>query len=89
MYDLVVFCDGSGTWRCAIDVGQTGDLRGATLYTNYSIFVLSFTCLASRTRARAALLTNPRLSDRDNRMSDNISFNSLTIGVCGRKNVAN
>ena len=35
VYDLVVFCDGSGTWRCAIDVGQTGDLRGATLYTNY------------------------------------------------------
>jgi tripeptidyl-peptidase-2 len=35
LYDLVVFCDGSGTWRCAIDVSQTGDLRGATLYTNY------------------------------------------------------
>jgi len=35
VYDLVVFQDGSGTWRCAIDVCQTGDLRGSTLYTNY------------------------------------------------------
>jgi tripeptidyl-peptidase-2 len=37
VYDLVVFCDGSGTWRCAIDVSQTGDLRGSTLYTNYRV----------------------------------------------------
>ena len=35
LYDLVVFCDGSNVWRCAVDVAQDGDLRGATLYTNF------------------------------------------------------
>ena len=35
IYDVVVFRDGSGTWRAALDLAQTGDLRGATLFTNF------------------------------------------------------
>lgn len=35
VYDLVVFQDGNNTWRTAIDLGQNGDLRGATLFTNF------------------------------------------------------
>jgi tripeptidyl-peptidase II len=35
VYDVVVFRDGSGTWRAALDLAQMGDLRGATLFTNF------------------------------------------------------
>ena len=37
IYDVVVFRDGSGTWRAALDLAQTGDLRGATLFTNFAL----------------------------------------------------
>ncbi len=35
VYDVVVFKDGGGVWRAALDLAQTGDLRGATLFTNF------------------------------------------------------